>query len=181
MARRSRHQNGDMSFTLVVLVGAAAWTHRVLLESIALVALGVVCALLLLKVLWVAVNHRLTNVNRAVDDMSGLEFERYVAELLRAGGFHGVNLTEQYDYGVDIIANKDGVRWGIQVKRRPGLVKANAVRQVVTGLKVYDCDRSMVITNSVYSTVARHLAVANNCILVDRAGLKRLEQRACIL
>lgn len=181
MARRSRHQNGDMSFALVVLVGAAAWTHRVLLERIALVALGVVCALLLLRVLWSVANHRRSNINREVDDMSGLEFERYVAELLRAGGFHGVSLTERYDYGVDIIAKKDGVRWGIQVKRRSGLVKANAVRQVVTGLKVYDCNRSMVITNGVYSTVARRLAVANNCVLLDRTGLKRLEQRACIL
>lgn len=106
--------------------------------------------------------------------MDGLAFERYVAALLQKNGFHHIRLTEKYDLGVDIIAEKDDIRWGIQVKRHSGLVKAGAVRQVVTGLRLYDCDRAMVISNSTYSSIAKQLAIGNNCILIDRAQLHRL-------
>jgi len=67
--------------------------------------------------------------------MTGLEFERYVARLLKSKGYNNIRLTEEYDYGIDIIAEKDGIRWGIQVKRYSGLVSADAVRQVITALK----------------------------------------------
>lgn len=110
-----------------------------------------------------------------VDTMDGLEFEKYIANSLKKQGYSNATLTEQYDYGVDIIANKDGVRWGIQVKRYSGLVKAEAVRQVVTGLKVYGCNRAMVITNSVFSRVAVKLADSNECILIDRNGLAKMK------
>ncbi|HUY53138.1 MAG TPA: restriction endonuclease [Candidatus Dormibacteraeota bacterium] len=103
--------------------------------------------------------------------MIGLEFERYVAGLLKTHGYTNVELTKHFDYGVDIIAEKDGTRWGIQVKRYSGLVKADAVRQVVTALKKYNCERSMVITNSTYSIVAKDLASCNNCVLIDRGIL----------
>jgi len=116
-------------------------------------------------------DHRLSNV----DTMDGLVFEKYVAKLLKQKGYSNVILTEQYDYGVDIIATKDGICWGIQVKRYSGLVKAEAVRQVVTGLRVYGCDRAMVITNSFFSRVAVQLADSNDCILVDRNGLASMK------
>jgi restriction system protein len=106
-----------------------------------------------------------------VDTMDGLEFEKYVAQLLKTRGYSKVSLTEKYDLGVDIIAMKDGVRWGIQVKRYSGLVGASAVRQVVTALPLYKCDRAMVITNSNYTKNADKLAVYNNCILISGDNL----------
>ena len=119
----------------------------------------------------ITMNHRLSDV----DTMDGLVFEKYVANLLKQQGYSNVSLTEQFDYGVDIIATKNGICWGIQVKRYSGLVKAEAVRQVVTGLRVYGCDRAMVITNSVFSRVAVQLADSNDCVLIDRDGLARME------
>ncbi len=118
----------------------------------------------------VFVNRKLTNV----DNMDGIEFESYIAGVLKNQGYTNIKLTEKYDYGVDIIADKDGIRWGIQVKRYSGLVKADAVRQVVTGLRIYDCDRAMVITNSVFGRVAIRLADSNKCVLVDRVKLARI-------
>ena len=108
---------------------------------------------------------------RTIDAMSGLEFERYVAGLLRAQGFTKIKLTDKYDFGIDIIANKEGVRWGIQVKRYSGLVKVSTIRQVVSALKKYDCDKAMVVTNSYFSRVAKELAQCNECILIDRKTL----------
>ena len=66
------------------------------------------------------------------------------------------------------------MRWGIQAKRYSSLVKAAAVRQVVTGLRLYNCDRGMVITNSTFSNVAKRLAEGNDCVLIDRSGLNAL-------
>ena len=107
----------------------------------------------------------------SVDTMDGISFEHYVMRVLIDQGYKNVSLTEQYDYGVDIIAEKNGIRWGVQVKRYSGLVKAEAVRQVVTGLRLYSCDRAMVITNSTFSTVAKRLAESNDCVLGDSASL----------
>lgn len=176
MSRYSRSQHSNLTFAIVILVGAAAWTHREQLISIAYIAFGVMVCLLLIRICWKVISTRAHLRHQAVDDMDGIEFEKYVADLLKRNGFHGVKLTEQYDYGVDIIAEKDGVRWGIQTKRYSGLVGADAIRQVVTGLRIYSCDRSMVITNSTYGEFAKKLAAGNNCILIDRNRLRQLEQ-----
>lgn len=111
-----------------------------------------------------------------IDEMDGLEFETYIVGVLKNQGYTHIKLTEKYDYGVDIIAVKDGIRWGIQVKRCSGIVKADAVRQVVTGLHLYDCDRAMVITNSEFSRVAIRLANSNGCVLIDRKGLSKMRR-----
>ena len=105
-----------------------------------------------------------------VDTMTGLEFEKYVAKYLRDQGYK-TKLTEKYDLGIDIVAVKDGIRYGVQVKRHKGVVGANAVRQAVTALNLYECDRAMVITNSYFSKTAIRLADSNDCILFDRATL----------
>lgn len=176
MSRHSDSQHANLTFAIVVLVGAAAWTHRAQLVHITYLAIGVVACLLLLKLLWRIVIRILQHRYQTVDGMDGLEFERYVVELLRRNGFHDVRLTEQYDYGVDIIAEKNGVRWGVQAKRYSSPVGADAIRQVVTGLRIYNCDRAMVITNSTYSEFAKKLAAGNDCVLIDRVGLRKLER-----
>jgi HJR/Mrr/RecB family endonuclease len=102
-----------------------------------------------------------------VDAMTGLEFEKHVAKYLRDQGYK-TKLTEKYDLGIDIVAVKGGIRYGVQVKRHKGVVGANAVRQAVTALNLYDCDRAMVITNNYFSKTAIRLALSNDCILLDR-------------
>ena len=176
MSRYSRVQSDNASFAIVVLVGAAAWTHRAELVHITYIAFGVTCCLLLLKLSWELLHHRRFTQFKSIDTMDGLEFEYYVVELLQRNGFNNVSLTEKYDFGVDIIAEKDGIRWGIQAKRYSEPVGSNAVRQVVTGLRLYGCDKAMVVTNSTFSTFAKKLAFGNDCVLIDRAELKRLEQ-----
>ena len=103
--------------------------------------------------------------------MGGLDFEKYVAELLKSQGYTNVALTEKYDYGVDVVAVRDGVRWGIQVKRHADMVKADAVRQVVTALNHCKCQRAMVVTDNIFSRPAKSLAASNSCVLVDRGKL----------
>lgn len=173
----SRHKSLDIDVELIlaILVGGTAYAHRELLDKT--IHYLVTASIILITSLFIYLAYRFTFKTRRkkyiasiedIDNMPGLEFEKFVAKLLEKRGFKSVRLTEKYDLGVDIIALKDGVTWGVQVKRYSGLVKANAIRQVVTALKTYKCDRAMVITNSYFSKVAVKLAKSNNCILLDR-------------
>jgi restriction system protein len=174
--------NDEMGFVFTVLVGVTAyryWQDFVSLEHKAIkvlpiISAAIIGATLLLVFIRFKLRHRSVKLNRSmaeIDNMSGLDFEKYVASLLKQQGYTNIKLTEKFDYGVDIIAHKDGVRWGIQTKRYSGLCKKAAVEQVVAGLRYYHCDRAMVITNSTFSKQAKVLATANECVLIDRTNL----------
>ena len=169
---RRSHRGGGLFST--ILIAGTVYTYWEYIDYAIVVILAVVAVKLAIKITKVVRNMTRNLRLRDVDSMDGITFEQYVAQLLMERGYINVSLTEQYDYGVDIIAEKDGICWGIQAKRYSGLVKAAAVRQVVTGLRLYGCDRAMVITNSTYSNVARRLAEGNDCILIDRKGLAAL-------
>ena|ERR1035437_5679007 len=178
MARSYRGGSDDhIGFILIILVAGVVWSHRVVLARIEhylpiiWTAIAVIVGLAIITKLGIRIykSRRLHQTDAIhIDHMTGLEFEKYIANLLRIKGYKNVRLTEKYDQGVDIIATRDGVTWGIQVKRYSGLVKADAIRQVVTALKKYKCDRAMVVTNSTYSKTAQELARCNDCVLIDR-------------
>ena len=168
--RRSR---GGLTMPVLLLSGLA-YTYW---DYIEYVVMAIVAVFVIKLAVWTTRRVRTMTQNlrlQDVDSMDGISFEYYVAQMLIEQGYINVSLTEQYDYGVDVIAEKDGIRWGVQVKRYSGLVKAEAVRQVVTGIRLYNCDRAMVITNSTFSAVAKRLADGNDCVLIDRTGLNAL-------
>ncbi len=182
-----RRNNVSPGLMLTILFVGAVWTYGEQLSTvlhwiiIGLAAVGCTAVLaILVRILKAHRQYRQRHVLdiAGVDAMDGTDFEHYVASLLTAQGYDGVKLTERFDLGIDIIANKDGIRWGVQVKRHSDLVKASAVRQVVTALRHYQCDRAMVITNSTYSKVATRLANSNDCTLIDRPMLARLIERS---
>ena len=118
--------------------------------------------------LWCLNTYRRKKLNFIeVKQMSGIEFEKYVAMLLKIQGFSHIELTEHYDLGIDIIAYKNDIKWGIQVKRYGSMVGLEAVRQVVTALNHYSCDKAMVITNNIFSGPAKILAKSNDCVLIE--------------
>ena len=147
---------------LSILVIGLAINHTKVVEYV-LIAITTLFLIKLLLKLRRYIKYKLSHV----DAMTGLEFEKYVAKYLRDQGYK-TKLTEKYDLGIDIVAVKDRIRYGVQVKRHKGVVGANAVRQAVTALNLYDCDRAMVITNSYFSKTAIRLANSNDCILLDR-------------
>lgn len=100
--------------------------------------------------------------------MTGEEFERYIAKKLRAKGYHNVQLTPVTgDYGVDITANKGGVRYAFQCKRYAVPVGVKAVQEVFSGSRQYGADRAVVVTNSSYTPNAKTLASTLGVTLLD--------------
>lgn len=176
--RRRKSNGGDGVVGLVIFLALVAYAYHIDLNSalnyvlLILIAVAAIVLAVMAWRWWRARQHHLliTNLEQEVDGMTGLEFEKFVADLLRRQGYTRVKITETYDLGIDIIAYKDGIKWGVQAKRYSGMVKAAAVRQVVTALKYekYKCDRAMVVTNNYYSRPAKELAKSNDCVLVDR-------------
>lgn len=100
--------------------------------------------------------------------MTGLEYEHVVARYLQGNGYTNVVVTQASgDYGIDVIAYKDGHKYAIQCKYYTGSVSLDAVQEAVAGKVMYDCDRAMVVTNSTFTKSARQLAQANGVILLD--------------
>ena len=180
-SRRKPRSDGQAEFILTILLAGTLWAHKVVIEQainiskyIAIPVILVTFSLFTYRFVKKRSYTRKSYDISYIDGMTGLEFEKFVARQLKHQGYRNVRLTEKYDYGIDIVAVKDGITWGIQVKRYSGLVKADAVRQVVTALNHYNCDRAMVITNGHFSSVARNLASSNGCVLVDRTTLTSL-------
>lgn len=109
---------------------------------------------------------------KRVRNMDGVGFEQYVADRLRARGYHDVQFTPATgDYGVDILATKHGKVYAFQCKCYTGSVGVSAVQEVFSGSRKYQADRAVVITNSRYTPNARTLAGDLGVSLWDLAVL----------
>lgn len=106
-----------------------------------------------------------------IDNMDGWHFEHYVAAVLKHRGYEAMVTPGSGDLGVDIVAQKDGLKYAIQVKRQSNPVSRKAVSDAVGGLSHYECDFAMVVTNNSFTPGAITLARSNNCQLIHREAL----------
>ena len=89
------------------------------------------------------------------DLMEGRDFEHYCAELLRRRGFQEVEVTKgSGDYGIDILAEKDGVTYAVQCKRYAAPVGVKAVQEAYAGRDYYDRMVGAVLTNQYFTQPA---------------------------
>ena len=106
-----------------------------------------------------------------IDSMDGVQFEHYVAGLLRSRGFHTAVTSPSHDLGVDIIAQIGSTKYAVQVKRQVGGVSRRAVSDAVAGKAHYGCNKAMVVTNGYFTAGAEKLAKSTGCELADRLVL----------
>lgn len=103
-----------------------------------------------------------------IDIMSGKEFERFVNEIFVSYGFETTLTPETGDQGIDIVAKKGSSTIAIQAKRYNKSVGNHAIMEAVAGMKHYDADRAIVVTNNYFTDSARTLAEENKVDLWDR-------------
>ncbi len=102
------------------------------------------------------------------DDMEGQEFEEYCAGLLEAKGFENVETTPgSHDYGIDIIADRDGITYAIQCKCYSDTIGIKAVQEAYAGKDYYGSMVAVVMTNQYFSKSAIQFAEKLNVILWD--------------
>ena len=102
-------------------------------------------------------------------EMTGLEYEQYVARRLRKEKYRQVQVTQgSGDFGADVLAVDP---WGnsvsIQCKYYQGKVGVHAVQEIVAAQQYYGTERAMVITNSSFTPAAVKLAEQTGVELVD--------------
>jgi restriction endonuclease Mrr len=104
--------------------------------------------------------------------MSGPEFERFMADLLRQKGYRVEETPLSGDQGVDLVLpDLDGKRVVIQLKRWTGPVGNNAIQATFAGMAHYQADEGWIITTSTFTKSARELARSTSVRLIDRDEL----------
>ena len=109
------------------------------------------------------------------DLMEGHDFEYYCAELLKKRGFQEVEVTRSSgDYGIDILAEKDGVTYAIQCKCYTSPVGVKAVQEAYAGRDYYDRMVGAVLTNQYFTQPAVEAAGRLKILLWDRGYLESM-------
>ena len=129
---------------------------------------GITLVLLAAAVIWVAVAKCRRRSVDTFEDMEGHEFEYFCADLLKNHGFCEVEVTRgSGDYGIDILAEKDGVTYAIQCKRYATPVGVKAVQEAYAGRDYYDRMVGAVMTNQYFTTPAVEAAKKLKILLWD--------------
>lgn len=98
---------------------------------------------------------------------TGIEFEYFLADLLKKNGYETELTPKSNDYGADIIATRDNIKYAIQCKFYSKPIGINAVQEVLGALQYYKCNVAIVATNNTYTNNALELAQKSNVILWD--------------
>lgn len=134
---------------------------------LSVVALGLILAVILLR--------RRRPIPSDIDLMEGRDFEYYCAELLKRRGFQEVEVTKgSGDYGIDILAEKDGVTYAIQCKCYAAPVGVKAVQEAYAGRDYYDRMVGAVLTNQYFTQPAVEAAKKLKILLWDRGYLESM-------
>jgi len=110
-----------------------------------------------------------------MDELEGHDFEYYCADLLKKDSFENVEVTKgSGDFGVDILAEKDGITYAFQCKCYDDTVGVKAVQEIYAGRDYYDRMVGVVMTNQYFTEPAQMMAGKLRIILWDRDKLDEL-------
>jgi HJR/Mrr/RecB family endonuclease len=109
-----------------------------------------------------------------LDQLSGVEFEEFLAGLFRAQGYVAELTPTSGDYGADLILSKDGRRIAVQAKRYLGSVGVSAVQEALSGLAYYQCHTAWVITTGTFTVNALELALKSGVKMIGRSEIGNL-------
>lgn len=117
----------------------------------------------------------------SIDFMEGHQFEHWCAALLQKIGFVNVEVTQgSGDQGVDVLAEKDGIKYAIQCKCYSSDLGNKPIQEVNTGKAIYHCQIGAVITNRYFTQGGKEAARATGVLLWDRdwiqENLKEVEK-----
>ncbi|PWB90530.1 hypothetical protein C5688_09765 [Methylocystis sp. MitZ-2018] len=110
------------------------------------------------------------------DEMTPIEYEHYCAEELKRSGWDARVTTASRDQGVDVIAQKSGVRLAVQCKLYRSPVGNKAVQEVVAARAHEAAAYGIVVSNNSYTPAAQELARTNNVILLHHRDLAKIDK-----
>ena len=109
----------------------------------------------------------------SIDKMNGHEFEYFCADILSKNGFTNVEVTKgSGDQGVDVLAEKDGIRYAIQCKCYSSDLGNKPIQEAFAGKSIYNCQIAAVLTNRFFTHGGIEAARATGVLLWDRKKLQ---------
>jgi DNA segregation ATPase FtsK/SpoIIIE-like protein len=121
------------------------------------------------------VNKQKVSAMEIIDSLNGLQFESYVADLLKKLNYENVTVTPASgDFGIDILCEKNDVKYAIQCKNYNGMLDSKPIQEANSGKQYYNCHVGIVITNNYFTKHAQELAKSNGILLWDRDKLRKM-------
>ena len=114
---------------------------------------------------------------RFTPSMSPQDYENLCASILMESGWQANATVATGDQGVDVIAEKSGVKVAIQCKLYSSPVGNKAVREVVAGRMHCGARYAVVVTNAGFTTSARELAQSTDTLLLHHEDPANLTER----
>ncbi len=113
-----------------------------------------------------------------IDEMEGHDFEYYCADLLKKNGFIDVEVTKgSGDFGVDILAEREGISYAVQCKCYDKPIGVKAVQEVYAGRDYYGAMVGAVMTNQYFTQPAVDMAKKLKIMLWDRDYIGEMEKQ----
>ena len=110
-----------------------------------------------------------------IDVMDGHRFEYWCADLLKKNDYINVEVTKgSGDQGVDVIAEKEDIRFAIQCKCQANNLSNKPIQEINAGRLFYKCQIGVVMTNRYFTEGAKELAMTTGVLLWDRDKIKKL-------
>jgi hypothetical protein len=108
------------------------------------------------------------------DDMTPNEFEPFCAEELRRAGWDARVTKQSHDQGVDVVAERNGIRVVVQCKLYSHPVGNKAVQEIAAARAHEQADYGVVVSNNRYTQEAEQLATTNKILLLHYTDLHNL-------
>jgi restriction system protein len=109
------------------------------------------------------------------DDMTPADFELFCAETLCEAGWDARVTPQGRDQGVDVIAEKPGLRVVLQCKLHARPVGNKSVQEAAAARAHEQANHAAVVTNNSYTQAAEQLAASNGVLLLHFRDLPRLD------
>ena len=103
------------------------------------------------------------------------EFEKYIGDLFTKLGYKTQVIGGSYDEGIDVIAEKDGIKHYIQCKHYRNPVGVEKIRDFYGAITAkYSNEKAFFITTGYFTEEAERFVLDKNIELIDRPKLIRL-------
>jgi restriction system protein len=109
-------------------------------------------------------------------NLTPMDFEIFCAEQLRSSGWDARVTRQSRDQGVDVVAEKAGIRVVLQCKLYSNPVGNKAVQEIVAGRTHEQAHYGAVVTNNRYTSAAEELASTNGVFLLHYNDLAQLDK-----
>ena len=110
------------------------------------------------------------------DDMTPQDYEYFCAEILRRTKWEARVTPASGDQGVDVVAEKRGLRIVVQCKKYSKPVGNHAVQEIVAAIAHEAAQHGVVVTNNRFTAGARRLAASNRILLLHHSDLFKIDR-----